>query len=171
MRHLFFVLALLCTALSAGIFYAFSTIVMPGLNLGGALSAIHTMQGINTVVRNALFAAVFFGALVLPLLAALGARSAGHRGAARLAFLAAVIQAIAVVGVTLQVNVPLNETLATVAASEATATGTWREFSGPWTSWNHARTIGAILAFLCLQTAWALDLTSTGSGRRHGGLR
>ncbi len=83
MRHLFFVLALLCTALSAGIFYAFSTIVMPGLDLGGALSAIHAMQGINTVVRNALFAAVFFGALVIPLLAALGARSAGHRGAAR----------------------------------------------------------------------------------------
>ncbi|MBN9539978.1 MAG: DUF1772 domain-containing protein [Reyranella sp.] len=170
MRHLFFVLALLCTGLSAGIFFTFSILVMPGLDLGGALSAIHAMQGINTVVRNALFAVVFFGALVLPLLAAFGARSAGHRGAARLAFLAALLQAVAVIGVTLQVNVPLNETLATVAASEATASGTWREFSGPWSSWNHVRTAGAILAFLGLLAAWAMDLTSTGS-RRHGGLR
>lgn len=51
MRHVFFVLALLCTALSAGLFYAFSTIVMPGLDLGGAASAIHSMQGMNTIVR------------------------------------------------------------------------------------------------------------------------
>ena len=74
MRHVFFVLALLCTALSAGIFYSFSTIVMPGLDLGGAMSAVSSMHGMNTVVRSPVFAIVFFGALILPLLAALGAR-------------------------------------------------------------------------------------------------
>lgn len=170
MRHVFFVLALLCTALSAGLFYAFSTIVMPGLDLGGAASAIHAMQGMNAVVRNPIFAAVFFGALVLPLLAALGARSAGHRGAARLAFLAALIHAAAVIGVTLQVNVPLNETLATVAANDPSAANFWKDFAVPWTTWNHVRTGGAILTFLCLLASWGLDLTTAGR-RHHHGLR
>lgn len=169
MRHVFFVLALLCTALNAGIFYSFSTIVMPGLDLGGAMSAVNTMHGINTIVRSPLFAVVFFGALILPLLAALGARSAGHRGAARLAALAALIYAAAVIGVTLQVNVPLNETLATVAGADANAASYWKDFSVPWASWNHVRSLGAILAFLCLLGAWAVDLTS--AGRRSYGLR
>ncbi len=170
MRHVFFVLALLCTALTAGIFYSFSTIVMPGLDLGGAASAVNAMHGINTIVRSPIFAIVFFGALVLPLLAALGARSAGHRGAARLAGLAALIYAAAVIGVTLQVNVPLNETLAsfTVAGTDANAAN-WKEFAGPWALWNHVRTLGAILALLCLLAAWAVDLTSV--NRRSYGLR
>jgi len=169
MRHVFFVLALLCTALSAGIFYSFSTIVMPGLDLGGAAAAVNAMHGINTVVRSPIFAIVFFGALLLPLLAALGARSAGHRGAARLAGLAALIHAAAVIGVTLQVNVPLNETLATVAGADANAASYWKDFFAPWTLWNHVRTLGAILAFLCLLAAWAVDLTS--AGRRSYGIR
>lgn len=169
MRHVFFILALLCTALSAGIFYSFSTIVMPGLDLGGARSAVNAMHGMNTVVRSPVFAIVFFGALILPVLAALGARSAGHRAAARLAGLAALIHAAAVIGVTLQVNVPLNETLATVAGADANAASYWKDFSVPWTLWNHVRALGAILAFLCLLGAWAVDLTS--AGRRSYGLR
>jgi uncharacterized membrane protein len=169
MRHIFFVLALLCTALSAGLFWSFSTVVMPGLDLGGAAQSIHSMQGMNAVVRNPLFAAVFFGALVLPLLAALGARSAGHRGAARLAVLAALVHAGAVIAVTLQVNVPLNETLATVAANDPNAANFWRDFAVPWTKWNHVRTGGAVAAFLCMLAAWAMDLTA--AGRRSFGLR
>lgn len=169
MRHVFFVLALLCMALSAGIFYSFSTIVMPGLDLGGAASAVNSMHGMNTIVRSPIFAIVFFGALILPLAAALGSRSAGHRGAARLAGLAALIHAAAVIGVTLQVNVPLNETLATVAGADASAASYWKDFSVPWALWNYVRTLGAILAFLCLLGAWAVDLTSV--SRRSYGLR
>lgn len=168
MRHVLFVLSLLAAALSAGFFYAFSTTVMPGLAEAGAAHAIRAMQGINVAVRTPLFAVVFFGAVVLPLLAALAARSAGHRGAARLVLLGAVIQAGAVIGVTLQVNVPLNETLATVTAGESTAASIWSDFAGPWDLWNHVRTIGAIVAFLCLLAAYAVDLTSTG---RRPGLR
>lgn len=168
MRHLMFVLALLVSALSAGFFYAFSTTVMPGLGEAGASAAIQAMQGINNVVRSPLFAAVFFGTLVLALLAALAARSAGHRGASRLAFLGAVVHAAAVIGVTLQVNVPLNETLATVTTGDASAAATWAHFAEPWSLWNHVRTLGAIVTFLCLVAAYAVDLTSTG---RRAGLR
>ncbi len=166
MRHLFFVLALLCAALSAGVFWSFSTIVMPGLDLAGPAMAIHAMQGINAVVRNPLFAGVFFGTLILPLLAALGARSAGHRGAARLAALAALIHAGAVIGVTLQATVPLNDTLATVVSNDANASNFWKDFAVPWATWNHVRMGGAVLTFLCLLAAWATDLTS--AGRRPG---
>jgi uncharacterized membrane protein len=59
---------LLRAALSAGLFYSFSTIVMPGLDFGGPAAAIHAMQVKNTVVRYPIFAAFFFGTLVLPLL-------------------------------------------------------------------------------------------------------
>jgi len=63
----------------------------------------------------------------------------------------------------------LNETLATVAGADANAASYWKDFSVPWASWNHVRALGAILAFLCLLGAWAVDLTS--AGRRSYGLR
>ena len=70
--------------------------------------------------------------------------------------LAALIYAAAVIGVTLQVNVPLNETLATVAGADANAASYWKDFWVPWASWNHVRSLGAILAFLCLLGAYKM---------------
>jgi len=57
----------------------------------------------------------------------------------------------------------------TVAGADANAASYWKDFSVPWALWNHVRTLGAILAFLCLLGAWAVDLTS--AGRRSYGLR
>jgi uncharacterized membrane protein len=82
--------------------------------------------------------------------------------------LAAVIHAAAVIGVTLQVNVPLNETLATIVANDPDAVNFWKDFAVPWTAWDHVRTGGAILAFLCLLGAWALDLTTADRCPHHG---
>ena len=169
LRRTLFVLALLAAALSAGFFYTYSISVMPGLTATEPASSIRVMQSINAGVRTPLFAFAFFGALVLPLLAAFAARSAGHRGAARLAFAAAIIHAAAVVVVTLQINVPLNESLVLVIPTPgAEAAKVWSDYDGPWTRWNHVRALGGVVSFLCLLAAFAADLTAVG---RRPGLR
>ncbi len=83
MRHVFFVLALLCDGAERGhlLFLLDHRHAGPRSRRRGV--GVNSMHGMNTIVRSPIFAIVFFGALILPLAAALGSRSAGHRGAAR----------------------------------------------------------------------------------------
>jgi uncharacterized membrane protein len=123
---------------------------MPGLNATDPVSAIKSMQAINAVVRTAEFAASFFGALALPILCLLLAR--------RRSIVLPLIGAILLYGsgafaVTLAFNVPLNESLATVAPDAATAMQTWRAYVEPWLLWNHIRMAASIAAFLAMLVA------------------
>ena len=164
-RTVLFALALLAGALSAGFFYTFSILVMPALATADAATAIVAMQKINLSVRTALFAFAFFGAPALALLAAATAGLAGHRRAAWLALLGGLLQVGAVFAVTMLVNVPLNETLAPVAASGPAAAATWASYDAQWTPWNHVRAVGAAVSFLVLLAAFASDIAAGKRGR------
>jgi uncharacterized membrane protein len=143
-RRAFLLLALLAAALIAGFFYTYSISVMPGLLATDSISAVRAMQGINATIRTPVFAFAFFGALVFPLLAALFSRER-----IQLALLAG---AILVYGagalvVTILVNLPMNEALATQTPAAATASAMWQAYEGPWTLWNHLRSVASALAF------------------------
>jgi uncharacterized membrane protein len=71
-------LSVLAAALIAGFFYAYHCSVMPGLAATDAVSAIKAMQGINAVVRNAVFAFSFFGTLAFGGIATLLLIGAGN---------------------------------------------------------------------------------------------
>ncbi len=128
----------LTAALLGGIFYAFSSFVMPALGRIPPDEGIRAMQRINVDVLTPSFYAVFFGAPILAL--GLGVRAVldWHDPSA---VYCAVGAAILVGGflVTLLGNVPLNNALAGVDAAHVDASEAWRGFAAPWVRWNHVR--------------------------------
>ncbi|MHA3018975.1 anthrone oxygenase family protein [Mycobacterium sp. BMJ-28] len=132
------------SAAVGGIFYAFSSFVMPGLDRTGPTDAATAMRGINAEAQaNAPFLALFFGTTVLALvLATVAVVQLGRPGSAFL--LAGAVLAILPAVITIVFSVPLNDRLGGGLD--------WRAYLGPWSWWNHARTITALLGAALLLT-------------------
>ncbi len=151
-------IALLCSTaaagLMAGLFYAFSCSVSAGLGKLADAEYLRAMQSINREIQGPLFFAPFFGLLVLlPLTTWL---HAGPPGTFALCCVATAVYFIAVFGVTVFGNVPLNERLDGVQLSSAGAdslAALRAAFERRWNVWNHIRTGGAVLTLLCLIAA------------------
>ena len=159
-------LSVLAAALVAGFFYAYHCSVMPGLAATDAVSAIKAMQGINAVVRNAVFAFSFFGTLAFGALATLLLIAAGGWPLA-LTVLGTAIYGLGAFFVTLRFSVPLNEGLATVVPTPGNAAAIWRAYLEPWMFWNALRMVMSVLT-LAAFTASLVMLISRAPG---GGLR
>ncbi|MBL8568461.1 MAG: DUF1772 domain-containing protein [Phreatobacter sp.] len=120
---------------------------MIGLDAAGAEAATATMQGINATVRNAMFAPAFFGPLLVLPLAAAAAFLAGAIRSAIWLVAASVIYAGGGFGLTLLVNVPMNEAFASAPPSA------WAAYLERWSFWNGVRTIASFAALLCVGAA------------------
>ncbi|MEO3870724.1 anthrone oxygenase family protein [Nonomuraea sp. B12E4] len=151
-------LATVAMGLMAGLFYAFSVSVMPGLAQADDRAFVLVMNRINQAIENPLFGLTFSGAFVLTVAAAIAQYRMGLRAAARwtLAALALYIVALAI---TMGVNVPLNDELAK-AAEDFTAARD--NFEGLWNVTNNVRGLACTLALACL----ARSLTLQGRGER-----
>ncbi|SCX34063.1 DUF1772 domain-containing protein [Mycolicibacterium fluoranthenivorans] len=132
------------SAAVGGIFYAFSSFVMPGLDRTGAADAATAMRGVNAEAQaNAPFLALFFGTTLLAMvLGALAIMQWGRPGSGYLVAGAAL--AVLPALITIAFNVPLNDKL--------DGGLDWRAYLGPWTAWNHARTVTALLGAALLWT-------------------
>jgi uncharacterized membrane protein len=143
--------------LIAGFFYAYSCSVMVGLARVDDRTFISSMQWINATVRNGWFAPSFFGALGLTMLAA-----AFHLATTVRHVLPWIVAALllygAAFGITLGVNVPLNDELA--AAGDPAAlidpAAVRAAYEDRWTGWNTTRTVASTLALACLVRALIL---------------
>jgi uncharacterized membrane protein len=146
-------LAVLMLGLMAGLFYAYSGSVMPGMRRAADRSAVDVMQRINTAIQNPLFLLLFMGSPVLTAVA-LFQNSEHPRVAGPL--LAALLLYVATLAVTFAVNIPLNNRLDRLGDPAALADpGEQRAaFFTPWTRWNAVRTVTSTGAFLA--GAWAL---------------
>ncbi|HEX5594944.1 MAG TPA: anthrone oxygenase family protein [Micromonosporaceae bacterium] len=146
--------ATIATGLTAGLFYAYSCSVMPGLARTDDRTFVNAMQHVNVAILNGWFAAAFVGAPVLMIMA--GALHLGNRSVLPWIAVAFVLYGAALV-ITARINVPHNNQLAT-AASEGTDLAKARDrFEKPWVRWNLARSVLCTAAFACL--AWALVLS------------
>jgi uncharacterized membrane protein len=140
--------AAVSSAAVGGLFYAFSTFVMKGLDRTAPPDAITAMRGINAEAQaNAPFLSLFAGAALLALgiavtsLFRLSQPGAGYVLAGALLGLVPFI-------VTMAFNVPLNNQLDAVdpsGLSAADALAAWQGYLGPWTAWNHVRTLAPLL--------------------------
>ena len=137
-------LSVLASALIAGFFYAYHCSVMPGLAATDAVSAIKAMQGINAVVRNAVFAFSFFGTLAFGGIAILLLIGAGSWPLA-LALLGTAIFGLGAFMVTLLYSVPLNEGLANIVPTAENAAAIWQAYLEPWMFWNTLRMVMSVL--------------------------
>ncbi|MEO1424904.1 MAG: DUF1772 domain-containing protein [Pseudomonadota bacterium] len=133
--------SLLLTGAIFGFFYAWVCSTMWGLDAADPRVAIAAMQAMNASVRNAVFFPAFF---LTPAILALTAVLAHRRSVAatRLFGGAAAVYLCGGLILTMTINVPMNESLATRAVPEdaAVAAALWAEYSDPWQLWNQIRT-------------------------------
>jgi uncharacterized membrane protein len=138
------VLAVVLTATSGGVLFAFSSFVTSGLARLDAADGAAAMQSLNITAVRPAFMSVFFGAAVIGVAAAVVAYTEGFP--AVLPALGAAVYLAGVIGVTAVVNVPLNSRLAAVPADEAARSGLWEEYLRRWTAANHVRSLAGALA-------------------------
>ena len=150
--------ALLGSALVGGIFFAFSSFVMKALARVPAAEGIAAMQSINVVVLNPSFLSAFIGTAVLSLGAGGLALAGWGRPSASFFLGAAILYVVGTVLVTGLGNVPLNDQLAAVSATDVGARDVWEHYLDRWTMWNHVRTAAAVAAALL----YTLGLTQNG---------
>jgi uncharacterized membrane protein len=138
--------AALGSALAAGVFFAFSTFVMSGLDRAEPATAVAAMQGINRAAPGPPLMAVLFGTAALSVAVAIVGLlgNAGAHGG--LAVGGAAIYLVGAIGVTMAANVPLNERLDRVDAAGPTAAAKWPTYSRRWRAWNHVRTLASLAA-------------------------
>lgn len=134
--------ALLAGGAIFGFFYAWVCSTMWGLDNADPRVAIAAMQAMNASVRNIVFAPAFFGTPVFLGLAASAAYAAGYRQSATAFGLAGIIYALGGMGLTMAVNVPMNEALARVAVPDdiEKARAIWMAYSPRWQVFNIIRT-------------------------------
>lgn len=138
--------AALGAGLIAGVFFAFSNFVMRALGRLAAPHGIAAMQSIDIVVINPIFLGVFMGTAGLAvLLAVLACLSWTAPGSIYL-LAAGVLYVVGTFGVTMARNVPLNNALAAVAPDSAEGATLWTRYLRDWVSWNHVRTVAALLS-------------------------
>jgi uncharacterized membrane protein len=139
------------TALTAGLFFAYSCSVNPGLGRLNDIGYLSAMQHINRAILNPAFLLTFMGtAILLPVSAFM---FSGDRTSLRFWLLvaAAVVYIIGVMGVTMGGNVPLNEALDKtdlVSASAGQLAEYRRAFEQPWNKLHAIRTFAVIVTVM-----------------------
>lgn len=135
---------------------------MLGLACTDDRTFIATMDAINATVRNAGFAASFFGSLLLTVVCAVLTHY--RRSSARWWVTAAVLLYGAAFAVTMGISVPLNNELtqAGPAAQIADPAAVRAAYEDPWVTWNLIRAVLSTAALAALVRA-----CFTRSARQH----
>ena len=151
--------ALIGSGLNAGVQFAFSSFVMPGLKRIPAPAGIRAMQSINVMAVRPPFMSVFLGTTILAvglLIASVvswGADWAMWNAVGAVLFLAGTFV------VTAAYHVPRNNLLADFDADSEMGAAYWRRYRAEWVRINHIRWMSgtlAAIAFLFSLTEFAL---------------
>jgi uncharacterized membrane protein len=120
-----------------GVFFVFSVAIMPAFARLAPEHGTAVMQAINVTIVRPPFLIVFVGT---------GLAGIAHAVLDPTAWVGAALYVLGGFGVTVVVNVPLNNRLATADP------GYWAEYARRWTPWNHVRTVACIAAAIALLT-------------------
>jgi uncharacterized membrane protein len=145
--------ALVCSAASGGVAYAFAMSVVPGLGRTDPVTAVTGMGGIITGARlNPAFVLLLVvtgaAALAVGVLAAWRLRRPGS-----VYLLVGAVCALIAGIVTLLFNVPLNNRLNALDPAVLTpddAAREWQAYVEPWLLWNAVRCVAALAGAVCL---------------------
>ena len=145
--------AALGAGLNGGVFFAFSTFVMPALSRLPASEGIAAMQSINVAAINRWFMGALFGtAAVCALLIALSF-FASSKGGSGLSIGGSTLYLAGTILVTIAFNVPRNDALASLEPASAEAANLWARYLREWTAWNHVRAASGLLSAAGLSLA------------------
>ncbi len=145
--------ATLLMGLIAGLFYAWSVSVMPGIAKTDDRTYIGALQGMNRAILNGWFFLSFMGALIVTAAAALLHLRAESRGVLLWIVIGLVLY-IAVLVITFRVNVPLNNELDRTNLNQLANPAELRaRFESTWVRWNVIRALLNTAAFASLSYA------------------
>ncbi len=139
--------SVLAYAIVAGCFLAFSDFIMRSLGRTEGQGGIQAMQTINKEVFRWVFMTLFIGLTPVSLIIAIyGGVFVGSLPGMIMAA-AGLVYVLGCFGVTALCNVPMNEALAKMDASDHVTNEYWSQTYLPkWTQWNTIRTIACILS-------------------------
>jgi len=143
-------IAILLSGLVAGLLYAYSCSVNPGLKALSDREYLDAMQSINEAIQNPIFFLSFVGLLAVYPLSVYRVYTSPLNSSAYLMIIATLIYFFGVFGLTMWRNVPLNELLAKFDISQASSgqiTAMRQRFEGPWNNYHGVRTFASILSF------------------------
>ncbi|GAB2861507.1 anthrone oxygenase family protein [Lentzea nigeriaca] len=126
-------IAAAASGLMAGLFFAFSAAVMPGLADLPSERARDAMRRINVRIQNPVFLLVFAGNVILCGIEVFEGRIAGG-----------LLYLVGSFLLTMFVNVPMNNRL------ERTDDAYWPEYLRKWTIWNHVRGLASLASTITL---------------------
>lgn len=138
-------------ALVAGLMFAFSTSVMPGLATRPPAEGMAAMQAMNRTILNPVFGLVFGGAALLCLVVAASAPFTTEEGGWGWRLAGGALYVVGTFGVTMAINVPMNDRVDAADPGSADGQRLWADYLRRWTAWNHVRTVlGTAAAVLLL---------------------
>lgn len=146
-RTFFFALAFAAamgSGIVAGIFYAFSSFVMPALGRLAPQQGATAMNTINVTVITPSFMIVFMGTALVSLVLAGGSFFWWQHASAKLVLAGSLAYLVGCFGITMVCNVPLNNQLAALELAQAAAF--WPRYLDVWTTWNHVRTVAPVVS-------------------------
>ena len=149
------ILATLLCALTAGLVFAFASVVMPGIGKLGDRDFIRSFQVIDGVIQagQPVFGLVWMGSVVALLLSAVmgGLQLDGIERV--FGIVSALVYVVGVQAPTFKINVPLNNTLQRLdvdAMDKDALASARRAFENRWVRWNSIRTVVASLVSVAL---------------------
>jgi uncharacterized membrane protein len=131
--------AAVAAASLGGVFFAFSSFVMPALRRLPAAQGVAAMTSINDRAVTPAFMTAFLGTGVLGAGVGVAAAVSGLGTTPEVLRFAGAIAASAGFVLTVAFHVPRNEALATVDPGGPGAETAWRRYGREWTAGNHVR--------------------------------
>lgn len=141
----------------AGVFGLYAHTIMPGLRRTDDRTFVGAFQAVDRKIINPWFIPVFFGALVLT--AAAGLLRADGGGTVLVLIAAAFVLYLAVILVTMKVNVPRNNAIKAAGDPDQIDVVAVRARFGEatWVRWNLFRTFATTAAAISLAAALAVQ--------------
>ncbi len=153
MKNTLLFITMLTTGLSAGLFFAWTVSVIPGLKNVSDQNYIESMQSINKAILNPAFFIVFFGAVFALIGSSYFQYQEKMDAGFWLILAACVLYVLGTIGVTMFGNVPLNDALDLVQLnllSVEEMKTTRMDYESRWNFFNGIRTFFAVVSFVLL---------------------
>lgn len=138
------------SGLAGGVFFAFSTFTIDGIDRLPPPVAVEAMKAINVAAPRAPLMVLLFGTAALCVVVAVAAVVDRAAAASWLALAGALLYLAGAIVVTIGFNVPLNESLDATPAGAAHAAEAWDRYLPSWRAWNHVRTLSSATASAAL---------------------
>jgi uncharacterized membrane protein len=139
--------------LMAGVFFAFSVAVMPGLRRLPPSSGLEAMQAINRAILNPIFLVVFMGTTLVAAALAVTALWTWDDGGGALRLAGGLTYVIGGFLLTAAYHVPRNNAIDQLDPADAGSAAKWTTYLAEWVPWNHVRALASSVSLVLLVIA------------------